>query len=186
MRFDPSKGRCEVSDMKQMTISIAAALAFIALSLAQSSAKTTFALHSEAFADGATIPQVYSCDGKSISPQLSWTGAPAKTQSFALTVFDPDARQGAGFWHWVLFDVSPDVSSLAAGVQRAGMDGTNGRGKSGYTGPCPPPGDTPHHYVFTLYALGFMPKGDFDGPQLDDAIKDHVLAKAVLVGRFGR
>jgi len=172
--------------MKAMTISIAAALAFIALSLAQSSAKTTFALHSDAFADGATIPQVYSCDGKSISPQLSWAGAPAKTQSFALTVFDPDAQRGAGFWHWVLFDVSPDVSSLAAGVQHTGMDGTNGRGKTGYTGPCPPPGDAPHHYVFTLYALDFMPKGDFDGPQLDDAIKDHVLAKAVLVGRFGR
>ncbi|HYK52890.1 MAG TPA: YbhB/YbcL family Raf kinase inhibitor-like protein [Candidatus Eremiobacteraceae bacterium] len=172
--------------MKSMLILAAAALLLVAFAVSQSSASTTLTLKSDAFKDGATIPQVYSCDGKSISPQLSWSGAPVKTQSFALTVFDPDARGGAGFWHWVLYDVPADVTSLAVGVQHAGTEGANGRGDDKFTGPCPPPGDTPHHYVFTLYALDFTPKGDFDGPQLDDAIKDHVLAKAVLVGRFGR
>ena len=172
--------------MKPTMLSIATALVVVACSFAQSSANSTLVLRSDAFKDGATIPQVYSCDGKNISPQLSWSGAPAKTKSFALTVFDPDARGGAGFWHWALYDVSADVSSLAVGVQHAGTEGTNGTGKTGYVGPCPPPGDTPHHYVFTLYALDFMPKGDLSGPQLDDAMKNHVLAKAVLIGRFGR
>ena len=172
--------------MKYAMVSVAAALVLVTFSMVRSSASTAFALKSDAFVDGATIPQVYSCDGKNISPQLSWTGAPDKTKSFALTVFDPDARHGVGFWHWVLYDVSPDVSSLAVGVQHAGTEGANGAGKNAFAGPCPPPGDTPHHYIFTLYALDFMPKGDFDGPALDDAIKDHVLAKATLVGRFGR
>ena len=172
--------------MKHTVITAAAALLVFGYAVSQARASTTMTLKSEAFKDGAAIPQVYSCDGKGISPQLSWSGAPANTKSFALTVFDPDARGGAGFWHWVLYDVPAEVTSLAVGVQHLGTGGANSKGENAFAGPCPPPGDTPHHYIFTLYALDFVPKGDLDGPQLDDAMKDHVLAKAVLVGRFGR
>lgn len=175
--------------MKQTMIAATASLFAFACSVSQfsqSNASTTLTLTSDAFKDGATIPQVYSCDGKSISPQLGWTGAPKNTKSFALTVFDPDAGAGAGFWHWVLYDVPTDVTSLAVGVQHAGTEGPNSRGEDKFAGPCPPPGDRPHHYVFTLYALDFVPKGDLDGPKLNDAISNHVLARAVLVGRFGR
>lgn len=172
--------------MKHTMMSIALALVFVACSMARSSANTKMVLHSDAFADGATIPQVYSCDGKNISPHLSWTGAPAQTKSFALTVFDPDARAGAGFWHWVVYNIGTDVSSLAVDVHGVGVEGTNGTGKTGYVGPCPPPGDKPHHYVFTLYALNDVLTGKLDGPQLNDAINNKVLARAELIGRFGR
>ena len=172
--------------MKYALISAAAALVFAAFSMVRSSANTTMVLHSDAFADGATLPQVYSCNGKGISPQLSWTGAPAKTKSFALTVFDPDARAGAGFWHWVLYNIPADTSSLVADVHGAGLEGPNSTGKTGYVGACPPPGDKPHHYVFTLFALDVTLTGKLDGTHLNDAINNHVLARAELVGRFGR
>jgi Raf kinase inhibitor-like YbhB/YbcL family protein len=103
----------------------------------------------------------FGCSGGNVSPALQWHGAPAGTRSFALTVYDPDAPTGSGWWHWVMFDIPATASALPAGAG----DPTGGKapkgavqtgtdfGKPGFGGPCPPAGDKPHRYIFTLYAL---------------------------------
>lgn len=103
----------------------------------------------------------FGCTGKNISPALSWSGAPSGTQSFVVTVYDPDAPTGSGWWHWVIYNIPADVTSLAenAGNLKAGkapkgsVQGNTDFGSPGYGGACPPPGDKPHHYIFTVYAL---------------------------------
>jgi Raf kinase inhibitor-like YbhB/YbcL family protein len=101
----------------------------------------------------------FGCMGGNVSPQLQWSGAPAGTQSFVLTVFDPDAPTGSGFWHWLAFDIPATTTSLAKGAGTVGaalgggVQGYNDTGANGYAGPCPPQGDSPHHYNFTIYAI---------------------------------
>ncbi|MFD0524127.1 YbhB/YbcL family Raf kinase inhibitor-like protein [Paractinoplanes durhamensis] len=105
---------------------------------------------------GKPIPaRQWGCDDAGLSPQLSWSGAPAGTKSFAVTLFDPDAPTGSGFWHWVAWDIPAGTTSLPTGaVLPAGsVSGPNDGGGVGYTGPCPPTGDITHHYVFTVVAL---------------------------------
>lgn len=172
---------------------IASALAIVAIAFTASAcvAKSSLQLASTTFADGATIPHANSynasgCTGDNAAPELHWSGAPAGTKSFALTMFDPDARAGAGWWHWVVYGIDSRTHELPAGKPVPGTLGVTSFGAPGYGGPCPPPGDTPHHYVFTLYALDELLVGKFDGPDLLTAIKGHVLAKAQLIGRFGR
>ena len=98
------------------------------------------------------------CKGDNVSPALSWSGAPEGTKSFVLTVYDPDAPTGSGFWHWVMFNIPPNVTSLPQGAGAPGkepqgaMQIENDYGTVGYGGPCPPPGK-PHRYQFTIYAL---------------------------------
>ena len=102
------------------------------------------------------IPQQFwGCTDTGVSPELSWSGAPAGTQSYAVLMFDPDAPTGSGFWHWVAWDIPPDTTSLPAGaVLPAGsVSGENDAGTLGYTGPCPPEGDLVHHYQITVVAL---------------------------------
>jgi hypothetical protein len=169
-------------------IIIAAAIALIA---AAKPTPAPFTLSSADFAGGATIPQADAfdkggCPGKNTSPELHWSGAPSGTKSFALTVFDPDARAGKGWWHWVVYGIDAKTAGLAKNEPFPGLEGATDFGSTGYGGPCPPPGDTPHHYIFTLYALDQSVGGSLDGPQLLKAIEGHVVGKATLVGRFGR
>ena len=146
-----------------------------------------FTLSSPAFADGAAIPTRFTCDGKGISPEIDWSGAPAATQALAMTVIDPDA---GGFVHWLVYDIPAASSgSLAENVGTsagAPPQGANGRGKAGYTGPCPPSGT--HHYVFTLYALDrtLGLNGTPSRADIEAAIKGHILAKTVLTGTYKR
>jgi Raf kinase inhibitor-like YbhB/YbcL family protein len=105
---------------------------------------------------GRPIPaRFWGCDDAGDSPQLSWTGAPAGTRSYAITVFDPDAPTGSGFWHWVAWDLPAATTSLptAAALPAGAVNGVNDGGTAGYTGPCPPTGDITHRYVFTVVAL---------------------------------
>jgi Raf kinase inhibitor-like YbhB/YbcL family protein len=103
----------------------------------------------------------FGCSGGNVSPALSWSGAPAGTKSFALTVYDPDAPTGSGWWHWVMFDIPATVSALPAGAgdpaagkaPKGVLQTATDFGKPGFGGPCPPQGDKAHRYVFTLYAL---------------------------------
>jgi Raf kinase inhibitor-like YbhB/YbcL family protein len=103
----------------------------------------------------------FGCSGGNVSPALSWAGAPAGTKSFALTVYDPDAPTGSGWWHWVIIDVPSISNALVAGAgdpasgkaPKGSLQINTDFGKTGYGGPCPPAGDKPHRYVFTLYAL---------------------------------
>jgi len=96
------------------------------------------------------------CTGENLSPELHWTGAPKDTKSFAITVYDPDAPTGSGFWHWIAYGFSPSTTSLKKGWRPIAGDGitqaATDYGAPGYNGPCPPPGK-PHHYIFTVYAL---------------------------------
>src|SRR2546428_323035 len=100
----------------------------------------------------------FGCAGQNISPQLSWTGAPEGTRSFAVTCFDPDASIGSGFWHWVAVNIPADVTSLPAGASGQlpadVLEIRNDYSKPGYGGPCPPEGDHPHRYLFTVHAVG--------------------------------
>lgn len=114
-------------------------------------------LSSVAIPHGSTIDLTYcepSCGGQNVSPDLTWSGAPQGTASFALTVFDPDAPTGSGWWHWIAFDISGHVRSLSAaqGPDAPIRQWVNDYGYLGYGGPCPPPGPA-HRYVFTVHAL---------------------------------
>jgi Raf kinase inhibitor-like YbhB/YbcL family protein len=100
-------------------------------------------------------PQFWGCTSAGVSPELSWSGAPAGTESYVVTMFDPDAPTGSGFWHWVAWDIPADTTSLPTGatLPASSIDGQNDAGTIGYTGPCPPPGDGTHHYEITVIAV---------------------------------
>jgi Raf kinase inhibitor-like YbhB/YbcL family protein len=145
-------------------------------------------LTSALFTDGDTIPTRSTCDGQSLSPPLAWTGQPAGTAGFALTMEDPDAPSGT-FVHWVLWGLPASVHELDEGVVPTfAHEGVNGAGKPGYTGPCPPKGNGPHRYIFTLYALSravSVPDGATIA-QLRSAMDGAVVAEGRLTGRYAR
>jgi Raf kinase inhibitor-like YbhB/YbcL family protein len=152
------------------------------------SAPDRIELSSTAFGDGGTIPDRFTCAGRGVSPQLAWTGVPGGARELALLMDDPDAPGGT-FVHWVLFRIPAATKAIPEGtVPRGARQGENSRGEPAYAGPCPPEGDAPHHYEFTLYAL----KSAIDLPDgaAADAVRDAVakaaLARGRLVGRFGR
>jgi Raf kinase inhibitor-like YbhB/YbcL family protein len=152
------------------------------------SAPERIQLTSPAFADGGTIPKRYSCDGDETSPPLRWTGVPTDAKELALLVEDPDAPDGT-FVHWVLFKLRPDLAGLEEGsVPDGARQGKNSAGSNAWAGPCPPEGDAPHHYEFTLYALR-SPLSQPDGADADEvrsAVGDAAIARGRIVGRFGR
>jgi Raf kinase inhibitor-like YbhB/YbcL family protein len=151
------------------------------------------ALVSSAFAHEGPIPKLHSCQGKDVSPALAWQGAPAGTKSFALIVDDPDAPDPKApkmTWvHWVLYNIPADAAGLAQAVVASALpagtrEGRNDWKRTGYGGPCPPIGR--HRYFHKLYALdAVLP--DLKHPtkaQLEQAMKGHVLAEAVLMGTY--
>ena len=137
----------------------------------------------------------WDCTGKNVSPALVWSGAPKGTKSFAVSVYDPDAPTGSGFWHWWVANLPPDATGLpkgvdatATGLPAGAVQVRNDFSAIGYGGPCPPKGK-PHHYQITVYAL------DADKLDVDkDAspavvgfnVHGHTLAKATLTGLYGR
>ena len=144
-------------------------------------------LHSEAFAPGAEIPRLYTCDGSDTAPPLAWSAIPAGTKSLALVVDDPDAPGGT--WvHWIVYNLPPSAASLSAGeaLPKGARQGLNGWKKAAYGGPCPPSGR--HRYSHRLYALDTV-LPDVPGMNkatLEQAMHDHVLAQAELVGTYQR
>jgi len=141
------------------------ALALVSLPLAALAAGK-FTLESAEVRPGETIAaaQLYKgfgCDGGNVSPSLAWKNAPAGTKSFAITVYDPDAPTGSGWWHWIVFNIPAEVTSLPVGVgnpasgqtPKGAVQSKTDFGKPGYGGPCPPQGDKPHRYIFSAYAL---------------------------------
>ena len=150
-------------------------------------------LSSTSMANGAmlALAQVNTrCGGQNQSPALNWSGAPADTQSFALTTFDPDAGGGRGFWHWLVFDIPATAHGLDAGAAPGGaVQGENDFGDHSYGGACPPAGSGLHHYVFTLYAIGSasVPFGaDVSSKDAVAYLKSHALATAQLTAVYQR
>lgn len=147
---------------------------------------------SPAFGNGRPIPAEFTCDGDDVSPPLSWSGVPAAAKSLAIVCDDPDAP--AGTWvHWVTYDIPPDRDSLERNIPKhdslpgIGTQGTNDFGRTGYNGPCGPPGET-HRYFFRVYALdaalGLPAKKT--GPEIETAMKGHILARGDLMGTCSR
>lgn len=149
-------------------------------------------ISAEGFKDGTTIPDVYTCKGKDISPTLSWKGIPAQTKSIALIMDDPDGSGGT-FVHWVLYNVPAGTQKLSEGMPHdkvlsdGSIQGITDFGRTGYGGPCPPPGK-PHRYIFKIYALDsniILAEGA-SKKQLENAMKGHILAKGEIVGVYRR
>ncbi|MFR9798842.1 YbhB/YbcL family Raf kinase inhibitor-like protein [Streptomyces sp. MS06] len=108
--------------------------------------------------DGEEFPagtwaDAFGCTGGNRQIRLSWSGAPQATRSYAVSMFDPDAPTGAGFWHWLVWDVPATQTSVGTPMPAGAVAGTGDSGKTGYLGPCPPSGDLTHHYEITVYAL---------------------------------
>ena len=160
-----------------------------------------FTLSSTDFTDGGRIAEAqvfneFGCKGGNVSPALSWSGAPAGTQSFALLVHDPDAPTGSGWWHWVVYNIPANTTSLPAGagdpkkrqMPAGAVQGRTDYGSVGYGGPCPPPGK-PHHYHFQLYALKVAKldlPADASPAMVGFNVRAQALGQAEIVGLYGR
>jgi Raf kinase inhibitor-like YbhB/YbcL family protein len=141
-------------------------------------------LESPGFEDGGTIPKAFTCSGKGEPPPLRAIGVPRKARSLALLVEDPDAPGGT-FVHWTAWNLTPRSGSVAGRP----TEGRNSARDIGWTPPCPPEGDKPHRYVFSLYALSDPLKELHPGASPDavhTALRDKAIARGVLTGRFGR
>ncbi len=153
----------------------------------------TLRLTSTAFAEGGAIPSKYTCEGANVSPPLAWSGVPSAARSLAIIVDDPDAPDPAAprtIWvHWVVYDLPPNTTGLAEGVDanhlpKGSKVGINDWKKPGYGGPCPPIGR--HRYFHKLYALDTM-LPELEKPTkaaLEAAMKGHILAEAHLIGKY--
>jgi Raf kinase inhibitor-like YbhB/YbcL family protein len=153
-----------------------------------------FTLTSNDIIDGATLPDAQVQAKGDTSPHLAWSGAPEGTKSFAITVYDPDAPTGSGFWHWTVANIPVDVTELPTGagspggdLPRGAIQGRTDFGKAGFGGAAPPPGHGPHRYIFTVFAV--------DTEQLDVTADDsgavygfnlhfHTLDKASITATY--
>ncbi|MFF4282863.1 YbhB/YbcL family Raf kinase inhibitor-like protein [Streptomyces kronopolitis] len=152
----------------------------------------SFTVLSEEMEEGGTLrsEQVFAEGNR--SPQLRWEGAPAGTKSYAVTCYDPDAPTGSGFWHWTLFDIPASVTELPAGAGSGEMKGLpegavhvrNDYGTRDFGGGAPPPGDGPHRYVFTVYAVDqekLGPDADASPAVVGFNLRFHTIGRAQLI-----
>ncbi len=175
------------------------ALLFCLAGLAQAAG---FTLASPTLKPGATLTSAqvfkgFGCDGGNVSPALTWSGAPKGTKSFALTLYDPDAPTGSGWWHWVVYNIPASATGLPEGAGAAegkglpagAMQGRSDFGSAAFGGACPPKGDQPHHYIFTLYALKtdrIDVPADASAALIGFMIHANMLKKATLRTKYGR
>lgn len=161
-----------------------------------------FTLESGTFKNEGMLPDLqvfngFGCQGKNQSPKLKWTGAPKGTRSFVLTVYDPDAPTGSGWWHWVVYDIPAEVRQLdaAAGAEQGlamppgSRQGRNDFGTYDFGGACPPAGDKPHRYVFTLYALKtdhLAVPAEASPALIGFMTHQNTIAQATITGRYAR
>jgi Raf kinase inhibitor-like YbhB/YbcL family protein len=203
--------------MKSRTLVVPALSAVLALSITSlgGAAPTVFTISSPDLASGTFATRFilngFGCTGGNVSPELQWSNIPIGTKSLALQVYDPDAPSGSGFWHWAIYNIPPSTTGLAQGAGNSpatlppgafggntdfldtGATGGNGN----YGGPCPPQGDPPHRYIFTLFALsvdklevaGGVPKtgsAGLYGFVLNKGIGPALIAKTSFTATYGR
>ena len=170
--------------MRRSLTATAVAILFPAI-ISFAAGGATIKITSSAFHEGGNIPSKFTCDGSDTSPPLQIAGVPTGAKSLVLIVDDPDAPGGL-FTHWLIWNISPQTSSIPEGGATKGIQGANDFGKSGYRGPCPPRGA--HRYSFKIFALDceLDLRVDAKRGQLDAAMKGHVIAQGELVGRYAR
>jgi Raf kinase inhibitor-like YbhB/YbcL family protein len=180
---------------------------FVAAALLVSTAWTAhaagFTLSSPTIKPGSTLTDAqvfkgFGCEGRNVSPALKWSGAPAGTKSYAVTVYDPDAPTGSGWWHWVVYNIPATAAELPEGAGAAegkgalpagAVQGRTDFGSAAFGGACPPPGDKPHRYIFTVYALKtdkIDAPADASAALIGFMINANKLAKASFEAKYGR
>lgn len=161
-----------------------------------------FSLSSPTIKPGSTLTDAqvfkgFGCEGKNISPALKWSGAPKGTRSFALQVYDPDAPTGSGWWHWVVYNIPASATELAEGAGTAdgkglpagSMQGRTDFGAPGFGGACPPKGNKPHRYIFTVHALKtekIEVPPDASAALIGFMVNANSLGKASFTAKYGR
>jgi Raf kinase inhibitor-like YbhB/YbcL family protein len=189
--------------MRGIKVGIAALVLSTAWGMTAAYAQS-MSLTSSEVKEGGTIAneQVFKgfgCTGNNVSPSLSWSGAPSATKSFAVSIYDPDAPTGSGWWHWVVFNIPANVTSLPKGagdvkskqMPKGVVQSRTDFGADGYGGPCPPSGDKPHHYQITVFAVDVDKLPDAKDDMASAALVGfdlhfHTLAKASLTATYGR
>lgn len=174
-----------------------------AITLTTPVAKGKFTVTSKDLVPGKPIAmtQVYNggmgCSGGNLSPALSWTNAPSGTRSFAITMYDPDAPTGSGWWHWLVYNIPITTTSLPTGASGGSQNlmppgsiqGNTDFGVPGYGGPCPPQGDKPHRYIVTVFALNadsLSIPGNATAAVVGFNLHAHTIGKATVTARYGR
>lgn len=155
-----------------------------------------FTLKSKTISGQLGIKQVFNgfgCKGMNISPDLSWENAPKGTKSFAITVYDPDAPTGSGWWHWLAFDIPENKMALETGFGNKNVknivQSITDFGKTGFGGACPPKGDKAHKYIFTVYALDTEKLGldkNANPALVGYYLNMHTISKASIIAYYGR
>lgn len=185
--------------MSRLQTVLLALLTCAALSVAPEAQSPTFRLWSDDLKGGTFAHEhtynSFGCTGGNVSPHLAWTGAPQDTRSYVITMYDPDAPTGSGFWHWVVANVPASTMMISTNASRTprmpagSLETRTDFGPPGYGGPCPPPGDQPHRYIFTIHALG-VDSIDVDvntsAALVGFMTSNHRLASASFVARHGR
>lgn len=145
----------------------------------------------------AQVANSYGCTGKNLSPALAWKNAPKAVKSYALTVYDPDAPTGSGWWHWVVYNIPTQTTALAAGagiensstLPPGAVQGRTDGGNHSFGGACPPAGDKPHRYIFTIHALSTekieLP-ADASAALVGFMIHNSEIGKASFTVKYGR
>lgn len=163
-----------------------------------------FEISSADIKDGQTLANAqvfngFGCTGGNVAPQISWKNAPKDAKSFAVTVYDPDAPTGSGWWHWIVYDIPATFNGLPGGASASAeakvklpdgaKQGRNDYGTRDFGGACPPVGDKPHRYIVTVHALKVDKLGvpdDASAALIGYMLNANSLGKAKLTGKYGR
>lgn len=184
--------------MRRSNISIIFVI-FLASTVVQAGAFTLSSpiIKPDSFLTEEQVFDGFGCTGKNQSPALKWEAIPQGTKSFAITVYDPDAPTGSGWWHWVVYNIPANVTGIAAGAGEptgrrlppGAVQGRTDYGTHAFGGACPPQGDKPHRYIFTVYALKIEKmevSPDASAALIGFMINTNALGKASFTARFGR
>jgi len=179
-------------------MNIRSVLPALSMAVAFNGYAADFSLTSQDIADNRPLTkrevfQGFCCEGGNTSPELSWANAPAGTRSYAVTVYDPDAPTGSGWWHWTVVNLPTSTHNLPRGVganlPAGAVQGRTDYGRPGFGGACPPVGDKPHRYQFTVWALKVdkLPlDSEASGALVGYMLNANALAKATITSTYGR